>query len=263
MKFDLLAWFGMILAVFYLALWFVAPQKWLYSLLLLLYAAVMVFVADDIKMQFGSSDLLYSVLDTSAYLAFVFLLLLLLVEGLLKLGGRLFIQGVEARSNAADACYWIVAGLAIPFVLLDSRLFARYPGTTLLPALLATAICAFAVFLIIYQRGFGRKLTLLLPGYAVGMLIVLAASLALGVQASSLAAIKAAGQIYCIRSGSTTATTVWDMTPLTMISREFSEFHAELTVEAESKSLLYVWSWRLLSFAPVPPEKHFPEECSK
>lgn len=145
-RFDLLVHFGGILALFYLVLWFVAPRKWLYSLLLLLYAVVMVFVADGIRGRYGSSDLLYSALNASVSLACALLLLLLLVEGPVRLGMLPFVKTKEARSNAVDAYYWLIAGLVTPFVFLDSRVFARYPGTALLLALLVTVPCAFAVF---------------------------------------------------------------------------------------------------------------------
>jgi hypothetical protein len=150
--FGWLIYFAGILALFYLVVLLAAPRKWLFSLLLLIYGIAMIFIADEVRAEYGSSNVAYVILDASAGMAIALVILLPLVEGVLRLGTIPFLDDGRARSKIADAVYWFAAGLSIPLVLLYWRVFARCSGTVLIPALLATAIVAFTVFFAMRRR---------------------------------------------------------------------------------------------------------------
>jgi hypothetical protein len=92
---------------------------------------------------------------------------------------------------------------------------------------------------------------------------MLAVSLFYGAKVSSAASASAQGAPYCVLSGSANADSILDMTPLTLMSRGISEYHAELVVEATPKTLVYNWSWQNLSFAPIPPDKMHSDTCMR
>jgi hypothetical protein len=259
--YNLLPWFLIYLLLSYFLMWLVVPRKWLLSLPLLIYAIAMVFIADGIRVRYGSNPF-YSFLQVSTGIAITFVILLPLVEGILRLCLIPFVRTSEARSRITEAVYWFAAGLIIPFIFLEARIFSRYLGTTLLPTLLATAIVTLAAYFILRRRRTLGNPTLLLPGYSLGIPIMLAISLFYGAKVSSAADALAQTEPYCIRSGQTFVTSILDMTPLTLISRGISEYHAELVVEATPKTLVYNWSWQNRSFALIPPDRMQSDSCA-
>ncbi|CAN7683906.1 hypothetical protein [Rhizobium sp. LjRoot254] len=261
--YDLLPWFLICLLLPYCLMWLVVPRKWLLSLPLLIYAIAMVFIADDVRVRYGGSDPFYSFLQVSIGIAITFVILLPLVEGMLRLCLIPFVKTSEARSRITEAVYWFAAGLIIPFTILEARLFSRYPGTILMPALIAAAVLMVAIFIILRRRGARRNPSLLLPGYSLGTSIMLAISMFYGAQVSSAAGTLAQDTPYCVRSNSTFVISMLDMTPLTLISRGISEYHAELIVETKPKAMAYNWSWRNLTFTPIPPDHMHSDSCSE
>jgi len=258
----LLLWFGVCLLFSYLIMWLVVPRKWLLSLPLLIHAIVATLIADALRARYGGSTFV-SVLDVSAGIAITFVMLIPLIEGVLRLSLIPFVHASEARSRITDAVYWFAVGMIIPFVFLVTRVFSRYSGTALLPALLATAIFALAMFLILHRRGARRNMLLPLPGYSLGMSIMLAVSLYYGIQVWSGASALAQGAPHCVRSDARIVTSILDMTPLTLISRGIFEYHAELIVEAKPKARAHNWSWRNLIFTSIPPDHMQSDGCSE
>lgn len=261
--YDLLAWFGLILAAFYLILWLVAPRKWLFSLVALIYAIAMIFIADGVRIRYGGSSPLYPLLNATIGIAIIFVVLLPIVEGIVRVCLIPFIRASDARSRITDAVYWFTAGAVAPFVFLQTQLFARYSGIRLLPILLATAIVTLIVFFILRRRGISRNFLLLMPGYSLGIPILLAVSVLYGAKVSSAASTLAGDTPYCLRSGPNLATSMLDMTPLTLMSRGISEYHAELIVETKPKAGVYNWSWQKRAFAPITPDHVYVDSCSE
>ena len=258
-----LTYFGAILLMIYFAVWLSAPRQWLFSLPLLVYAIAVIFIADGIRGAYGSSNVAYAVLSVSATIAACFFILVPLIYGIFRLCLLPFIRDSAARTRLSDRVYWFIAGLLVPSVLLHERLFARYPGAIVMLVLLATSALTVVAFMLLRGRASPRSIWLCLPGYALGVPIMLAASLYYGAEVLPAASALAQGAPFCIESGPAQVTSSFDMTPLTLISREHSEYHAELIVETKPKPQIYNWSWRTLSFSPVKPDMYSARSCAK
>jgi hypothetical protein len=244
-------------------MWLVVPRKWLFSLPLLIYAVATLLIADTLRVRYVISDPIYSLLNASAGIAFVFVVVLPLVEGIFRLGLIPIVRAADTRSRIIGQVYWFTAGLITPVVFLVNRLFARHSGTMLLPTLLATAIVSLAIFVIMRHRNISQDSSWLLPGYSLGMTAILVVSSSYGAKVSAAASALAQDTPYCLISYPTRATSMLDMTPLTLVSRGISEYHAELVVETKPTARLYNWSWKNLSFIPIPSDHMHSKDCSE
>lgn len=250
------------LAIVYFIVLLSAPMKWLFSLAVLIYAVAMLLIADGIRAQYGSGNIAYAILLTSAALAALLFILIPLIHGIFRLCLIPFVANDDKRKRLSDALYWFLAGLSAPFLFLMEHPFARYPGTILIPVLLGTSILALVAFLHLRRRGSTRAFGNYLPGYALGVPIMLGVSLYYGAKVLPAAEVLAKDTHFCIESGQSQITSLFDMTPLTMVSREYSEYHAELIVETTPKPGIYNWSWWTLSFSPVKPSMYTDRKCS-
>jgi hypothetical protein len=256
-----LAWLCALVATYYFFLLLVAPRKSLFALIALIYAIAMFFISDGVGLKYGTGNLLYPALYTTVGIALILIVLLPIVDAIFRFILSPFIRDEGKWSRISDAIYWFAAGTLIALAFLEARLFARFSGTVLLPLLLATGLLALGLFFVLRSRGASRTLLFLMPGYALGISVLLASSLYHGNKVLPAAEALAKDTPFCIESGRSQVISVLDMTPLTLISREFSEYHAELIVETAPKPDIYNWSWRSLTFSPVKPDMYFARTC--
>jgi hypothetical protein len=228
---------------------------------LLAYGFVFAFVADAVRDAFDSRHVSYVILQSSVSAAVLALVLILAIHGPARLGLWIWKRDSAFADRIADLLFGFSFGLLLPLVIIESRLFSRFPGIPVLATLLISAVAAMLASLFIFRRHSGQGSPLMLSGFAASMICLLISSEMLGIRVAKSARDQAEGHASCLASGVNLVTSSFDMTPLTLVSTAISEYNAELIVDTSPDPTHYNWSWRALAFEKIPRTKWLHPGC--